>query len=39
MLIGVILLVYFASAHPERVAEMSRVHLDEVSADTTPLRP
>jgi hypothetical protein len=31
--------VYFASAHPERVAEMSRVHLDEVPADTTLMRP
>jgi amino acid transporter len=39
LLIGVILLVYFASAHPERVAEMSRVHLDEVPADTTLMHP
>jgi amino acid transporter len=39
LLIGVIVLIYFASTHPERVAEMSRVHLDEVTADTTPMRP
>jgi hypothetical protein len=29
LVIGVILLVYFATQHPERLAEMSRVHLDE----------
>ena len=36
LLIGIILLVYFASTHPERVGEMSRVHLDETPADGTP---
>ena len=35
VLIGVILLIYFAATHPERVAEMSRVHLDEIPADST----
>jgi amino acid transporter len=29
LVIGVILLAYFATQHPERLAEMSRVHLDE----------
>ena len=29
----VILLAYFASTHPERVAEMSRVHLDEIPVE------
>lgn len=33
LLIGVILLVYFASQHPARVEEMSRVHLDEDPVD------
>ncbi len=33
LVIGVILLVYFATQHPERLAEMSRVHLDEDPVD------
>ncbi len=38
LLIGLALLAYFASQHPSRVAEMSRVHLDEdfVDAVATP---
>jgi amino acid transporter len=39
LVIGIILLVYFAATHPERVAEMSRVHLDEIPTDGTPARP
>jgi amino acid transporter len=39
LVIGVILLVYFAATHPERVAEVSRVHLDEIPADGTPPPP
>ncbi len=33
LLIGVVILLYLASRHPERVAEMSRVHLDDEPAD------
>lgn len=29
LLIGLILLAYFATTHPSRVAEMSRIHIDE----------
>ncbi len=33
LVIGIVLVVYFASQHPARLAEMSRVHLDEDPAD------
>lgn len=33
LLVGVVLLAYFASRHPERVTEMSRVHLDDEPID------
>jgi amino acid transporter len=34
LVIGIALLVYFATHHPERLAEMSRVHLDDDPVDS-----
>jgi amino acid transporter len=38
LIIGIALLVYFASRHPARVVEMSRVHLDEDPVAEVPSR-